>query len=109
MKTERRFQGVGVSPGIARGIAFVHRPDDDPPPRRILAGESEREGARLRDALCATRRQIVELQERVEQSLGAKDAAIFEAHLMVVEDGVMIDEVEKMIHRESCTAETGFN
>jgi phosphotransferase system enzyme I (PtsI) len=109
MKTERRFQGVGVSPGIARGIAFVHRPDDDPPPRRILAGEGEREVARLRDALCATRRQIVELQERVEQSLGAKDAAIFEAHLMVVEDGVMIDEVEKMIHRESCNAEHAFH
>jgi phosphotransferase system enzyme I (PtsI) len=109
MKTERRFQGVGVSPGIARGITFVHRPDDDPPPRKTLAGESEREIARLRDALCATRRQIVELQERVEKSLGAKDAAIFEAHVMVVEDGVMIDEVEKHIRRESCNAEHAFH
>ena len=108
MKTERRFHGVGVSPGIARGIAFVHRPDDDPPPRKIVAGESEREVARLRDALVSTRRQIVELQERVEQSLGAKDAAIFEAHVMVVEDGVMIDEVEKLIRRESCNAEHAF-
>ena len=109
MKTERRFQGVGVSPGIARGIAFVHRPDDDPPPRKITAGEGEREVTRLRDALCATRRQIVELQERVEKSLGAKDAAIFEAHVMVVEDGVMIDEVEKLIRRESCNAEHAFH
>jgi len=109
MKTERRFQGVGVSPGIARGTAFVHRPDDDPPPRKITAGESEREITRLREALCATRRQIVELQERVEKSLGAKDAAIFEAHVMVVEDGVMIDEVEKFIRRESCNAEHAFH
>ena len=108
MKTERRFQGVGVSPGIARGIAFVHTPDDDPPPRKIIAGESDREVERLRDALCITRRQIVELQERVERSLGAKDAAIFEAHAMVVEDGVMIDEVEKLIRRESCNAEHAF-
>ncbi len=109
MKTERRFQGVGVSPGIARGIAFIHRPDDDPPPRKIITGGGDREVERLRDALCATRRQIVELQERVEQSLGAKDAAIFEAHLMVVEDGVMIDEVEKMIRRDSCNAEHAFH
>ena len=109
MKTERRFQGVGVSPGIARGIAFVHSPDDDPPPRKITAGGSEREVERLRDALCATRRQIVALQEHVERSLGAKDAAIFEAHAMVVEDGVMIDEVEKLIHRESCNAEYAFH
>ena len=108
MKTERRFHGVGVSPGIAHGITFVHRPDDDPPPRKIIDGGSEREVARLRDALCATRKQIVELQERVERSLGAKDAAIFEAHVMVVEDGVMIDEVEKLIRRESCNAEHAF-
>lgn len=98
-----------MSPGIARGIAFVYRPDDDPPPRKIIAGESDREVERLRDALCTTRKQIVELQERVEKSLGAKDAAIFEAHAMVVEDGVMIDEVEKLIRRESCNAEHAFH
>ena len=109
MKTERRFQGVGVSPGIARGIAFVHRPDDDPPPRKVSAGRADEEVTRLRDALCVTRRQIVELQERVERSLGAKDAAIFEAHAMVVEDGVMIDEVEKLIRRDSCNAEYAFH
>ena len=109
MKTERRFRGIGVSPGIAHGIAFVHRPDDDPPPRKVTAGGSDVEVERLRDALCATRKQIVELQERVEESLGAKDAAIFEAHVMVVEDGVMIDEVEKMIRRESCNAEHAFH
>jgi phosphotransferase system enzyme I (PtsI) len=109
MKTERRFQGVGVSPGIAHGIAFVHRPDDDPPPRKIIAGQSEREVERLREAICATRKQIAELQARVEQSLGASDAAIFEAHLMVVEDGVMIEEVEKLIRRESCNAEYAFH
>ncbi len=108
MKTERRFQGIGVSPGIAHGTAFIHRPDDEPPPRKISLGGSDREVERLRDALCATRRQIVELQEQVEKSLGAKDAAIFEAHVMVVEDGVMIDEVEKMIRRDSCNAEHAF-
>ncbi len=51
----------------------------------------------------------MELQERVEKSLGAKDAAIFEAHAMVVEDGVMIEEVEKLIRRDSCNAEHAFH
>jgi phosphotransferase system enzyme I (PtsI) len=109
MKTERRFRGVGVSPGIARGTAFVHTPDDDLPPRYTVApGDIDREVARLHDALAETRRQIVGLQNKVEQSLGAKDAAIFEAHLMVVEDGVFIGEVEKTIRAESCNAEHGF-
>src|SRR5438067_1397801 len=86
MKTERRFRGVGVSPGISRGTAFIHRPEADTPPKWTLpAAEMDREIGRLHEALGTTRRQIVELQEKVEKSLGAKDAAIFEAHLMVVE------------------------
>jgi phosphotransferase system enzyme I (PtsI) len=110
MKSERRFQGLGVSPGIARGTVFVHRPDDDVPPRwTVPASSLEGEIARLHDALAVTRRQIIELQDKVEKSLGAKDAAIFEAHLMVVEDGVLIDEVEKTLRRECCNAEHAFS
>lgn len=110
MKTERRFQGVGVSPGIARGAAFVHVPEEAQPPKyAVPAGEVEKEIARLHDALAATRGQIVELQDKVEESLGAKDAAIFEAHLMVVEDGVFIGEVEKMLGRDLCNAEHAFS
>ena len=110
MKTERRFQGVGVSPGIARGTAFIHLPDEEQSPKYpVAAGDAEREIARLHDALATTRAQIVELQARVEESLGAKDAAIFEAHLMVVEDGVYIGEVEKMVRRDLCNAEHAFS
>jgi phosphotransferase system enzyme I (PtsI) len=109
MKTERRFQGVGVSPGIARGTAFVHVHDDEQPPKYVVAADAvESELKRLHDALTRTRRQILELQNKVEESLGAKDAAIFEAHLMVVDDGVFIGEVEKRIRAESCNAEHAF-
>ena len=110
MKTERRFQGVGVSPGIARGTAFVHRPDEEQPPKYpVEADEMEEEIARLHDALATTRSQILELQRKVEDSLGAKDAAIFEAHLMVVEDGVFIGEVEKTLRKDLCNAEHAFS
>ena len=109
MKTERRFQGVGVSPGIARGTAFVHRPDEEQPPKyAVAADEVDREIARLHDALARTRGQILELQTKVEESLGAKDAAIFEAHLMVVDDGVFIGEVEKTLGKDLCNAEHAF-
>ena len=57
MKTEQRFQGVPVSPGIARGPAFVYRPKDDLPPRRLVR-DVEAEITRLNDALTDTRRQI---------------------------------------------------
>ena len=99
-----------MSPGIARGLAFIHRPDEEQPPKfPVAAGELGGEVARLHDALANTRSQIIELQNKVEESLGAKDAAIFEAHLMVVEDGVFIGEVEKMMRKELCNAEHAFS
>ena len=104
MKTERRFQGVAVSPGIARGAAYVYRPDDDVPPRRDVV-DIEGEIRRFQAALDATRQQILKMQEMVAQSAGAKDAAIFDAHLLVVEDTMLTGEVTKMLKSERCNVE----
>ena len=107
MKTERRFQGVAVSPGIARGVAFVHRPEEVNPPRRRVT-DVEAEIGRLNEALTNTRRQIGDLHQEMAKSLGAKDAAVFEAHLMVVDDGSLINEVHATIKGEQCNAEHGY-
>ena len=65
---ERRFHGVGVSPGIARGTVFVHRPDEDEPAvRRISEAEIATEIARFEAALLSTRQQILELQQRISE------------------------------------------
>src|SRR5688572_5774054 len=104
MKTERRFQGVAVSPGIARGSAYVYRPDDDVPPRRGIT-DVEAEIRRFEAALEATRQQISSMQEQVAKSAGAKDAAIFDAHLLVVEDTMLTGEVAKMLEAEHCNVE----
>ena len=106
---ERRFQGVGVSPGIARGTIFVYRPDDEEPPvRRIEQSEIADEIARFEAALLATRAQILEMQEKIATSIGAKDASIFDAHLLVVEDRTLIDEVLRNLQREKYNIEHTF-
>jgi phosphotransferase system enzyme I (PtsI) len=106
---ERRFHGVGVSPGIARGAVFVHRPDDDVPPmRRIEEAEIPSEIARFETALISTRTQILEMQQRIAESIGAKDAGIFDAHLLVVEDRTLIDEVLRTLTREKTNIEHVF-
>src|SRR5215207_1379946 len=104
MKTERRFQGVAVSPGIARGSVYVYRPDDDVPPRRDVV-DVEGEIRRFEAALELTRQQILSMQEQVAQNAGAKDAAIFDAHLLVVEDTMLTGEVAKMLEAEHCNVE----
>jgi len=106
---EVRFHGVGVSPGIARGTVFVYRTEDeDPPMRRIEESEIATEIARFETALIATRGQILEMQARIAESIGAKDASIFDAHLLVVEDRTLIDEVLRTLQRDKFNVEYVF-
>jgi phosphotransferase system enzyme I (PtsI) len=106
---EKRFHGVGVSPGIARGTIFVYRPEDEAPPlRRIDESEIPGEIARFETALIATRTQILEMQHRIAESIGAKDAGIFDAHLLVVEDRTLIDEVLRTLARDKTSVEHVF-
>src|SRR5215210_1376118 len=106
---EKRFHGIGVSPGIARGTVFVYRPDDeDAPSRRIDETEIPAEIGRFEAALLATRAQILEMQQRIAESIGAKDAGIFDAHLLVVEDRTLIDEVLRTLARDKYNVEHIF-
>jgi phosphotransferase system enzyme I (PtsI) len=106
---EVRFQGLGVGPGIARGIVFLHHPDDEEPPkRRIDESAIANEIIRFESALIATRAQILEMQQRIAEAIGAKDASIFDAHLLVVEDRTLIDEVLRTLEREKFNVEFIF-
>lgn len=108
-RPEKRYHGIGVSPGIARGSVFVYRTDDEEPPlRRITEGEIPAEIARFESALIATRSQILEMQHRIADAIGAKDAGIFDAHLLVVEDRTLIDEVLRTLTREKINVEHVF-
>ncbi|MFZ1218686.1 MAG: phosphoenolpyruvate--protein phosphotransferase [Chthoniobacterales bacterium] len=108
-KEETRFQGVGVSPGVSRGTLHVIRDDGDEVARhRIEPSEIPNEIGRFETALIQTRSQILEMQERIAQSIGAKDAGIFDAHLLVVEDRTLIDEVLRKLQTDLCNVEFVF-
>src|SRR5256714_12521313 len=106
---EIRFQGAGVSPGIARGVIHVVRDDfDDVIRYPIERSEIGNEIARFEAALVQTRVQILEMQQKIAEAIGAKDAAIFDAHLLVVEDRTLIDEVLRRLETERCNVEWVF-
>jgi phosphotransferase system enzyme I (PtsI) len=108
-KQETRFQGVGVSPGIARGALHVVRDEgDDIARHRIEPSDIPEEIGRFETALIQTRSQILEMQERIAQSIGAKDAGIFDAHLLVVEDRTLIDEVLRKLQADLNNVEFVF-
>lgn len=107
---ERRFQGMPVAPGIASGPVFVHWMDDeDVPVRDISEKDIPDEVTRFESALIATRAELLDIQQRIASSLGAKDASIFDAHLLVVEDRTLIDEVLRNLQRDHNNVEFVFH
>jgi phosphotransferase system enzyme I (PtsI) len=108
-RQEIRFEGVGVSPGMACGKIHVVRDDlDDVLRYRIAPSQVPDEIGRFETALIQTRMQILEMQQRIAESIGAKDAAIFDAHLLVVEDRTLIDEVLRKLETDLCNVEWVF-
>src|ERR1700720_1777207 len=106
---EIRFRGAGVSPGLARGVIHVVRDDlEDVVRYHIEPSQIGNEIARFEAALVQTRVQILEMQQKIAEAIGAKDAAIFDAHLLVVEDRTLIHEVLRRLEAERCNVEWVF-
>jgi phosphotransferase system enzyme I (PtsI) len=106
---EIRYHGAGVSPGIARGKVHVVKDDLDDVVRYSIKPEQiANEIVRFEAALIQTRAQILEMQHRIAESIGGKDAAIFDAHLLVVEDRTLIDETLHKLERDLCNVEWAF-
>lgn len=88
------LQGIGVSPGVATAPVFLLTTEDDRLVEREIADdEIAREIARFEEALIATRRQLHEIQAQVSQAIGQESASIFDAHLLVVDDRSLVEEV----------------
>ena len=64
---------------------------------------------RLQASLAETRRQILAMQERLREAMGAEEAQIFEAHLLVLEDPMLLEEVSRFIQENLVTAEFAFH
>jgi phosphotransferase system enzyme I (PtsI) len=63
------------------------------------------EVSRLRQALEASRRQILEIQERIAREVGTQYARIFDAHLLILEDRLLVEEARAYIHAHFVSAE----
>ena len=106
---EKRCQGMAAAPGIARGPVHVFSIESDDVVRyHIDSARIPDEIARFESGLIQTRAQILEMQQQIAEAIGAKDAGIFDAHLLVVEDQTLIDEVLRRLETEHCNVEYAF-
>jgi phosphotransferase system enzyme I (PtsI) len=109
-KEEIVVQGISASQGIAYGPIFVYlRSDVEVPSYSVDPAKRIDEIARFEQALLLTRQQISKIQDEVEKNLGADEARIFDAHLMVLEDQALIGESIREFETTSRNIETCFN
>lgn len=103
------YEGIPASPGIAIGpVHVIARGFSAPDVYVISEGEIAPEQERFRDALEATKKQLLELQQRLEILSGESESGIFEAHVMVLEDRAVVDRVIDFIPRRRQNAEYAF-
>jgi phosphotransferase system enzyme I (PtsI) len=103
---ERRLYGIGVCPGIVQGEVFAYDPEESEPPSHPITEEQiGSEISRLEAALLETRGQILEMQKQIASDIGSKDAAIFDAHLLVVDDTTIYSEVVRKLEEDLLNVE----
>src|ERR1039458_1342271 len=109
-KDEKSFRGIPVSTGVCRGkILVLGRARPTIARRHVADGGLAEEVNRLEKALVQTRHQILDVQRKVSEGMGAQEGGIFEAHLLVLEDRTLLDEVVRVIQQQKVNAEHAFH
>ncbi|HZA13427.1 MAG TPA: phosphoenolpyruvate--protein phosphotransferase [Myxococcaceae bacterium] len=99
------LKGIGASPGIAVGHAFLlDRKRMRTPKLRLSEEEVEGELMRLKTALELSEHQLEDLKEKVGHD-GHDHELIIEAHRLMLHDPMLVDEVRKLISRDRINAE----
>jgi phosphotransferase system enzyme I (PtsI) len=103
-------QGIAASQGIAYGQIFVYiQSEVEVPGYQVEPEKRIDEVARFDRALVVTRQQITKIKNEVEKNIGPEEAAIFDAHLMVLEDEALIGETIREFEATGRNIETCFH
>src|SRR6185503_15700575 len=93
-----RLQGIAVSPGVAIGEVLVMDNQGFRIPRRFLSRDAvEDELDRLNQAIAAATAEIERKRDRVAEQVGKDAAAIFSAHIGMLNDRGLRAKLEEMI------------
>ncbi len=103
------LRGIPVSQGVSQGRVIVLNCSRIVPAKAgFEIDDQAEEEARLQAALAETRKQITAVQNRLRDELGAKESMIFDAHLLVLEDPALLEEVHRKVQDEHLTPEYAF-
>ena len=94
----KRLTGIGASEGVSIGKVLLFVEGNIVIPQEIDANSTiEGELAKLENGLKKSKTQLIAIREKVKEKMGEDKAAIFDGHIMLLEDEDLIEEVEAKI------------
>lgn len=110
--SEHVVEGLGVSPGIGIGVAYVCESGSARIPEyRIRPAEVEAEQRRLREAVLRARRQLGRLRAKTRERVATRDWAadeviyLLDAYMMMLKDSRLLRGADSRIAAERVNAE----
>ncbi|WP_297295882.1 phosphoenolpyruvate--protein phosphotransferase [uncultured Brachyspira sp.] len=101
---EKRITGIGVSPGIAIGKVYLLIKKDlvvSKCPCKDIVDEQKR----LLDARNKSKEQLLKIRESTAKKVSEEKAAIFDAHITLLEDEDLLEEVNNIIADDKVCAD----
>jgi len=98
------MKGIGVSPGIVIGKVLLKEENQIIIEKKDITNYQE-EIKRFNTAMESSKNEIQHIYNNVLENIGENEASIFEAHLMILEDPEMLEQIEKKIEDNKVNAE----
>jgi phosphotransferase system enzyme I (PtsI) len=100
------YVGIGVSPGIAIGeVFFLSRAREPGVSRTIAPDRVKAEIALFREAVARSKQQLIEARERIDDKKMHQHLFIIDAHLLILDDKVFLNEAIARIRDDLLNAE----
>ena len=102
-----QLKGIAASQGISFAKAYVFV-EPDLTVKEVKIEDVEAEVKRFEDAIEASKKELTIIKENALASLGADKAAVFEAHLLILDDPEFMGTVKTDIESKVINAEYAF-
>lgn len=99
-------KGIGASPGIAIGTAYVIPAWEwDFPDKMVEASDIAHELEKLYSSIVYSKEELEEIKKDIRELVGEEESHIFNAHLAILDDPIFINEVRSVMQRQFKAAE----
>lgn len=102
-----RLTGIAASDGVAIAPVYLLT-EPDLSFETVTVEDTAAEIARFEQAIAQTTEEITAIRDIALESLGAEEAQVFEAHLLVVADPEFTDQVKGQVESDKVNAETAL-